>query len=324
MAPFQYNSHFAAMYRDKLQADVDGRDWSPADTPASSVEQTSSARKPRDAGVPYDAPVRQASTGPRSTPSPSSMGGAASPYASRKEQNETFFAGLGAANARRPEGVSPAQGGRYVGFGSGSASPAGTTSALPGEGTSSRAVPSFADLQADPGEALKKGWGFLSSTFSQLNASVVEPTASRMTDPALRDEVWSFASRVQSSVISASKTGSAYAAEGLKAASEQARARGYDVGDLGSAGLERYGRKSGDNGGNYAALPTSAAHAGLAPTAYYDSSGGNSPLTPSTAATDGNWSTVAPLTAARNAAAASKAPEPKAEKKPEDEEWESW
>lgn len=309
------------MYRDKLQAEVEGRQWTPADTPAPASEPTSSIRKPRnDMASAYDSGMAISSV--RSTPSPSAVGGAANPFASRKEQNENYFAGLGAANASRPEGVSPALGGRYVGFGSGP--PAGGS--FPGESTSGRAAPSLAELQADPGEALKKGWGFLSSALGQagkaVQTSVVEPTATKMSDPQLRDDVWSFASRVQQSVISASKAGSAYAAEGLKAASEQARARGYDVGDLGSSGLERYGKKSPDGLGNYASLPTSAANAGLAPTAYYDSSGGNSP-NPAAASSSADWSTMAPLTAARNATSSGKAPAPAASKRDEDD-WESW
>lgn len=243
--PVLYNTHFATQYRDKLAAELEGRTWSPSDTPpplppaANSATQTSgssSLRKPRT-GLSHSNSYNSRS----GSPSTSAMGGGGSPGGggggNKKAENESYFASLGSANANRSDNLPPSQGGKYVGFGS-NAGGDGSSSSLGGDWN-----------ETGPASAvLSKGWGFLSSTISQINENVVRPAQEKATDPELQSQVWSLASRFQKTVIDATKVGSSYAAEGLKVASEQAKARGYDLGDLGSKHLEEFGKTDEDSG----------------------------------------------------------------------------
>jgi len=235
--PELYNTHFAAQYRDKLAAEAEGRAWSPSDTPPTLVlpadtEGSMGLRKPRaQLGQKLGFSPRTSSAGSSRAGTP-----AGTPTtASRKEENEAYFSSLGSLNAQRPEHLPPSQGGKYIGFGSS----ASTSNGGGGGGDGWEETPSVA--------VLSKGWGFLSSTLSQatrtLNEAVVKPAQETVSDPQLQSQVWSLASRLQSTVLEATKVGSSYAAEGLKAASQQAKAHGYDLGGLGSQQLEEFSRQ---------------------------------------------------------------------------------
>lgn len=76
--------------------------------------------------------------------------------ASRKGQNEAYFARLGAENASRPDDLPPNQGGKYGGFGS------EWPPKEKGEGGGN--VPTADEFQKDPMKALTKGFGWLSTT----------------------------------------------------------------------------------------------------------------------------------------------------------------
>ncbi|KAA1136705.1 Zn finger-containing GTPase- Activating Protein for ARF [Puccinia graminis f. sp. tritici] len=226
--PVLYNTHFAAQYRDKLAAEAEGREWSPSDTPPTIVhpqdpEGTMGLRKPRGQiggklGI-----------SSRTTSSAGSSRVGTPVGSNRKAENEAYFSSLGSANAQRSEDLPPSQGGKYVGFGSAASTSTG------GDGWD------------DAPAVLSKGWGFLSSTLSQatktLNETVVKPAQETVNDPELQSQVWSLASRFQSTVLEATKVGSSYAAEGLKVASQQAKAHGYDLGGLGSQQLEEFSRQ---------------------------------------------------------------------------------
>ena len=64
---------------------------------------------------------------------------------------------MGSANAHRPEGIAPNQGGKYAGFGS-DPTPASSSNST---------IPSTDDFQKDPVAALTKGFGWLSSTVTK-------------------------------------------------------------------------------------------------------------------------------------------------------------
>ncbi|PLW04581.1 hypothetical protein PCANC_28864 [Puccinia coronata f. sp. avenae] len=233
--PELYNTHFAAQYRDKLVAEAEGREWTPSDTPPTLVvpqdpEGSMGLRKPRaQLGHKLGISSRTSSAG-------SSRAGTPTLQANRKAENEAYFSSLGSVNAQRSEDLPPSQGGKYVGFGSSASS----NNNLGGGGAGwDESTPSVA--------VLSKGWGFLSSTLSQatktLNEAVVKPAQETVSDPELQSQVWSLASRFQSTVLEATKVGSSYAAEGLKVASQQAKAHGYDLGGLGSQQLEHFSRQ---------------------------------------------------------------------------------
>ena len=117
-----YNKHFAAQYRDKLAAECEGRSWDPSQTPEAveaPAENTSGLRKPRSQNS------RTASPAPRNIGNNSGSGNStpidgANPFAAealgsnKAVVDQTYFAGLGQANASRPEGLRPSEGGKCV------------------------------------------------------------------------------------------------------------------------------------------------------------------------------------------------------------------
>ena len=150
------------MYRDKLDAEANGRAWDPSMTPVPEAAASSSLRKARTAGRSASpaSGTAAAQGGPNRPLSPGSAGAGVNPY---KAQNEAFFAGLGERNAARAEGLRPSEGGKYAGFGS-----AGSYN--PAEATSSKALPSLDDVAADPVAALTRGFGFFRSALTQAGA----------------------------------------------------------------------------------------------------------------------------------------------------------
>lgn len=154
--PEKYNSEFAADYRDELTCLVEGRTRVPGERkPSATLRKPSSSTNSRSPSP--------------AVASPGAAGAAANFQAQRKEQNENYFANLGAANASRSAELPPSQGGRYQGFGSTPEPSSHASSNL-----SSRALPRFDDFRDDPGSALSKGWGFFGSALAQVGKTVNE------------------------------------------------------------------------------------------------------------------------------------------------------
>ncbi|KAK4705808.1 hypothetical protein P7C70_g393, partial [Phenoliferia sp. Uapishka_3] len=253
----KYSAHFATQYKDKLLAEIEGREWSPSDSPAPApATDTSSLRKPRALGGrgPSPVPTRQSSTSTSynqpasSSPgTPGGAGGAGNPY-NQKARNEDYFANMGAANDTRSADLPPSQGGKYGGFGS-------DASYNPSNATSSKALPSFDDLRDDPVSALGRGWGFFGAALSQasraINESVVQPTLERAGDPDLSSQFSSYVSRAGSVLSEGARVGGGALASGLQAGSTVLRRDlGVDVGDLGATHVERLtGRGAGQGYG---------------------------------------------------------------------------
>jgi len=114
----------------------------------------------------------------------------------QKTANEQYFSGLGQANALRPDDLPPSQGGRYQGFGS-------TPPPPPGSGgtsfhLSSRAVPTFSEVQENPMGALTKGWSLFSSAVTgatrAVNESIIQPGMERALDPDLQTSLRGYVS----------------------------------------------------------------------------------------------------------------------------------
>lgn len=163
----KYQSYFAAQYKDKLSAELEGKPWDPSMTPRpASPASSSTLRAPRNQST-RSSPLNTRNVSRSDSPlSPSATGGAANPY-SQKAQNESYFAGLGQANASRSADLPPSQGGKYQGFGSDS-------SYTPGSSTSSRALPGLDDIRDDPMSALSRGWGFLGAALGQATKTINE------------------------------------------------------------------------------------------------------------------------------------------------------
>lgn len=91
------------------------------------------------------------------------------------------------ANASRPVGLAPNQGGRYEGFGS---TPTPEPSQNPSYSISSANAPSLTDFQENPVKALSKGWGLLAAVASvagkAVNETIIQPGMEKALDPSLR------------------------------------------------------------------------------------------------------------------------------------------
>jgi ADP-ribosylation factor GTPase-activating protein 1 len=85
---------------------------------------------------------------------------------SQKAKNESYFAKMGEANAGRPEGVAPNQGGKFSGFGS--EPNHWKKEDEPG------APPALDDFQKDPVAALTKGFGWLGASVSKVGKTGYE------------------------------------------------------------------------------------------------------------------------------------------------------
>jgi len=119
-----------------------------------------------------------------------------SAFEDQKVRNESYFAGLGHANASRPEDLPPSQGGRYQGFGSTPAPSSG--SQHPAYGLSSRAAPSLSELQENPVAALSKGWSLFSAAVAgatkAVSENVIQPGMERVRDPEFQQGVKGYVS----------------------------------------------------------------------------------------------------------------------------------
>ena len=133
------------------------------------------------------------------SPSPSALSNTTNPTSSNFDQktaNEQYFAGLGQANTLRPDDLPPSQGGRYQGFGN--TPPPPQDSGGSSFHLSSRAVPTFSELQENPVGALSKGWSLFSSAVSgatrAVNESIIQPGVERATDPNLQSSIRGYVS----------------------------------------------------------------------------------------------------------------------------------
>lgn len=232
-------------------------------------ESTSSLRKPRgntnNSGRASPNPISRSNT-PISNAS--SVGGQANPYASeqsgiasQKAANENYFASLGQANANRSADLHPSQGGKYTGFGSSpmpSPGNGGSSSAFhPSSTTSSRALPTLNDIQADPLKAIGKGWGLFSNTLSQatksINETVIQPSLTKINDPNLQSSLHGYYAKGGEFISYGLQQSQAVLGEGIKTGGDWAKSRGLDtsyldrLGPGGANGFEQNGGAMGYN-----------------------------------------------------------------------------
>ncbi|KAI1796177.1 ArfGap-domain-containing protein [Ganoderma leucocontextum] len=211
MNPYDiYHSWAASQYKEKLDAALAGRDFSPSAPPegfGSPNNSTSPPNRPSSAqGLRKSRASARSSTGrslrsesPASfsnSPSPSPNPGASMTGSyDQKAQNESFFASLGQANASRPADMPPSQGGRYQGFGN---TPTPTPGAShPSFALSSANAPSLVDLQENPVAALSKGWSLLSAAVvgasRAVTENVIQPGMEKVMDPEFQASVRGYA-----------------------------------------------------------------------------------------------------------------------------------
>ncbi|EGC44828.1 zinc finger protein [Histoplasma capsulatum var. duboisii H88] len=127
------------------------------------------------------------------------------PGTGRKEQNEAYFASLGAENANRPENVAPSQGGKFTGFGGGMPLPSDEK-----DGNSPGAViPGLNDFQNDPVAALTKSFGWFATTVGKgaktVNDSYLQPAVKTLAETDLAAQARIAASEVTRNVTTGTR-----------------------------------------------------------------------------------------------------------------------
>ncbi|KAI8052415.1 hypothetical protein BDF22DRAFT_519099 [Syncephalis plumigaleata] len=200
----KYTSRFADLYRDKLAAECEGREWTPpanvslSSSPASSTGQpkiTKSLSTVQQARSSTTSPSRQhersssgtihrsASTSAATRPmsmhgsSPSSNllsdDGTGDDLDDPRSRKDAYFSRLQRENEIRPDHVPPNQGGKYTGFGN----PAFENTT---RNTNTSQGFDTDDLINDPLGSLSKGWSF----FSSRATSVLSVAAAQMAEGA--------------------------------------------------------------------------------------------------------------------------------------------
>ena len=161
----RYNSKAAALYRDKISALAQGKDWSPTKSSAQNYSSPTISRS------------SSSLTDNGSSYSSSNYGGSSSSYQSSgyhsgvggsggyqnpdqfKNDKEAFFARRQMENADRPANLPPNQGGKYSGF--------GYTMEAPPRSTSQE----FFDTAVS---SLSSGWSLFSSNATKLASKATE------------------------------------------------------------------------------------------------------------------------------------------------------
>lgn len=151
----RYDSDAGEEWKDRLTAKVEGKEYVPQPKEKKPLQRKDTAPLSGSrAGSRSATPVSRNNLegfGPGRTSSPS-LGTAS---LSKKQQNEAYFAKMGAENANRPDDLPPNQGGKFSGFGS---------DPFPQQQSQGGAIPGIDDFQKDPVGALTKGFGWFSTT----------------------------------------------------------------------------------------------------------------------------------------------------------------
>ncbi|KAI8066689.1 hypothetical protein BC940DRAFT_239876 [Gongronella butleri] len=192
----KYSSRFAALYRDKLSAEAEGRSWTPSPT----IQAASAQRTASSVGS-----TRSLSTQPSSSRLTSAQRNG------DRTRSETYFAKLGEENDQRPDHLPPNQGGKYTGFGNPACKDKFNRNNL-----------DVHDIINDPMDALSKGWSMLSLGVGELskvaaqgvrvaaqsagdfsryaNENYVRPAQEQWNDPNFRNNMSTYVSAVSEKV----------------------------------------------------------------------------------------------------------------------------
>ncbi|KAK3924709.1 ADP-ribosylation factor GTPase-activating protein 1 [Frankliniella fusca] len=161
----RYNSKAAALYRDKISALAQGKDWSPTKSPAQNFTSPSISRSSSsltENGSHYSSSNYSGSSSSYQSSGYQSGGGGSDGYHSAdqfKNDKEAFFARRQMENAGRPDHIPPNQGGKYSGF--------GYTMDAPPRSTSQE----FFDTAVS---SLSSGWSLFSSNASKIASKATE------------------------------------------------------------------------------------------------------------------------------------------------------
>ena len=182
----KYNSHFAALYKEKLLCDVEGRTFDATSVPLPATSTQSKSASSSD--------LNSNTSNSQSNSWPANGGGA---YIHDKSQTESFFARKIVENSSRSDNLPPNQGGKYGGFGSSVASNSESTRSQ----SSSSAVGGADELV----DNLSK-WGSMFAGYvtqgvkvaaqvgtqlgQKIEESVIKPATEAVRDGSLSDKVY--------------------------------------------------------------------------------------------------------------------------------------
>lgn len=215
LSPYDtYHCWAAAQYREKLDAMLAGREWSPSPKPADfGLNSRSSSPGPSTAqGLRKSRASTRTFTARSDSRSPSSFrnspGGTPNLSTDQKNLNESYFANLGKVNENRPDHLPPSQGGRYTGFGSTPTPPPGQEH--PSYGLSSANAPSLNELQENPVAALSKGWSLFTAAVvgatKAVSENVIQPGMEKVSDPNFQASVRGYMTEAQKKAAAVGST----------------------------------------------------------------------------------------------------------------------
>ena len=166
----RYGSEAGEEWKERLGCEVEGREFTGMPVrERKTMENRGMEGSTGRAGSPF-----QSSQSSRQLQQQQSQGN------SQKEQNESYFARMGAQNASRPDGLAPNQGGKYAGFGSAPMEP----SSSKGGASSNGSAPGMDEFQKDPVAALTKGFGWFTGQVGKgaksVNDGWIQPTAQKV------------------------------------------------------------------------------------------------------------------------------------------------
>lgn len=168
----RYDSPVGEEYKERLAAEVEGREYVP---PA-----PGSKPSPQQ----FQAPARAATTssmGNSRSGSPAQLSGGPALSGGKSKVNDKYFSSLGNANAARPADLPPSQGGKYGGFGSAMPSPPSRSN--------TEGPPGVDEFQKDPVAALTKGFGWfggiVGKTARTVNEGYLAPAAQKVSGASI-------------------------------------------------------------------------------------------------------------------------------------------
>ncbi|KAJ5378701.1 hypothetical protein N7509_011820 [Penicillium cosmopolitanum] len=193
----RYEGDAGEEWKERLSCKVEGREYVLGQEKKNNNASSRSSTPMSAAGAGAGSGARTGS--PATSIRSDSLRGGAGPSASKKEQNEAYFAKLGGDNATRSDALPPSQGGKFTGFGGGVPQPAaGDRRSSPfgglggwgafggGGGGGGGGGPALDDFQKDPMGSITKGFGWFASTVGkgakQVNDSYLQPTAKQLAE----------------------------------------------------------------------------------------------------------------------------------------------
>eukprot|EP00117_Sycon_ciliatum_P007006 scpid38359/ scgid10290/ ADP-ribosylation factor GTPase-activating protein 1; ADP-ribosylation factor 1 GTPase-activating protein; ARF1-directed GTPase-activating protein len=143
----KYNSRAAALFRDKVSAEANGRSWSIDSSPARHHQPPAVTTSSTSSSAASQSQSRQYSSDEIAT------------------HRADFFQRRQDENATRPDHVPPSQGGKYVGFGS-----------TPDQSSSSRSAGQFdsGEMLTNAMASLTTGWSLFAESATQLASTATE------------------------------------------------------------------------------------------------------------------------------------------------------